>query len=192
MTVQTFEHGTLIILSKPFDSRAKTLYLAYSLVFAIGAIFFTAVFFFYPQSIVGTIILLAFIIAQYVAAYRFGHSAMLQEKIFLDDKEFILMVKGIRMMKRQVFDLSSLTHFRFLDKPVMERHPLAGESFDYLGFQTEQQVINEMHGDNRLAFDYDGKTVKFGKNVYSWDFDELLMVLKSYGYRPELEATEFY
>jgi hypothetical protein len=37
MTVQTFEHGTLIILSKPFDTRAKALYLAYSIVFGDGS-----------------------------------------------------------------------------------------------------------------------------------------------------------
>ena len=55
----------------------------------------------------------------------------------------------------------------------MAPHPLAGKSFDYLGFQTEQKVINEMYGDNRLAFDYNGRTISFGKNVYSWEFDEI-------------------
>jgi hypothetical protein len=114
---------------------------------------------------------------------------MLQEKIFLDDRELIIMAKGVRTMKRQVFDLASVTHFRFLDKPRMAPHPLAGQSFDYLGFQTEQQVINEMHGDNRIAFDYDGRVVKFGKNVYSYDFEEILRLLESYGYRSQVETV---
>lgn len=34
-----------------------------------------------------------------------------------------------------------------------------------------------MHGDNQLAFDYDGKTIKFGNNIPSWDFEELQSIL---------------
>jgi hypothetical protein len=37
MTIQTFAQGTLITLSKPFDTRAKALYLAYSIVFGAGS-----------------------------------------------------------------------------------------------------------------------------------------------------------
>lgn len=36
-----------------------------------------------------------------------------------------------------------------------------------------------MHGDYRLALDYEGVTVKFGKNVYSWEFDEIAELLKN-------------
>jgi hypothetical protein len=182
MTVQTFEHGTLIILSKPFDTRAKALYLAYSIVFGVGGIFFLVLLFYEYLPMAGTIFLLAGIIAQFVGSYRFGRSALLTERLFIDAKELILMVKGFKTMKRDVFDLTSVTQFRFLDKPVMAPHPLAGQSFDYLGFQTEQHVINEMYGDNRLAFDFDGRVIQFGKNVYSWDYDEILQVLRSYGY----------
>lgn len=190
MTVQTFGHGTLIILSKPFDTRAKALYLAYCIVFAISAAFFLVLIPVEYPSIVVTIVLLAFGIVQLVASYRFGRSALLQEHLFIDAKELVLMEKGIKLLKRQVFDLASVTHFRFLAKPEMPRHPLAGEGFDYLGFQTEQQVINEMYGDNRLAFDYNGRTVKFGQNIYSWDFDQLIGVLRSYGYTADPSTTE--
>lgn len=181
MTVQTFGHGSLIILSKPFDTRAKALFLAYCIVFAVGVVVpFGSLFYDYP-TIVGTMLFLAFGIAQLVGSYRFGRSAILQERVFIDAKEFILMEKGFKM-KREVFELASITHFRFLEKPEMAPHPLACESFDYLGFQTEQKVINEMYGDNRIAFDFEGKTFTFGKNIYSWDFDEIVGVMRSYGY----------
>ena len=189
MTVQTFEHGTLFILSKPFDTRAKILYLAYSIVFAIGGTFFLDLLLRDYLPIVGTIFLLAFSIARFVASYRFGRSSVLEQHLFIDSNELILMDKAIRIQKRQVFELSSVTHFRFLAKPEMSRHPLAGESFDYLGFQTEQKVINEMYGDNRLVFDYNGTTVKFGKNIYSWDFDEIIHVLRFYGYDANQPTT---
>lgn len=46
-----------------------------------------------------------------------------------------------------------------------------------MGFQTARQVINEMHGDNRIAFDYNGRMITFGENVYSWEFEELEVLL---------------
>lgn len=30
-----------------------------------------------------------------------------------------------------------------------------------------------MHGDNRIAFDYNSKTITFGENIYSWEFEEI-------------------
>jgi hypothetical protein len=184
MTVQTLPNGTLFILSKPLDTRAKTLYLIHSIFLGVRGILL-----FYPafdilDSVIGTTILLALCAAQLISSYRFAHAAMLQEHIFIDGKELFLITKGIGTRKRLVFDLASITNFRSLEKPVMAAHPLAGQSFDYLGFQTEQQVINEMHGDNRVAFDYEGKTIKFGKNIYSWEFDEILDTLKKYGCTP--------
>ncbi len=34
-----------------------------------------------------------------------------------------------------------------------------------------------MHGDDRLAFGYNGKTITFGENIYSWDFEQLEILL---------------
>jgi hypothetical protein len=34
-----------------------------------------------------------------------------------------------------------------------------------------------MHGDNRLAFDYEGRIITFGQDVYSWEFEELEILL---------------
>jgi hypothetical protein len=113
MTVQTFEHRTLIVLSKLFDTRAKALYMAYSIVFGVGDVFFLVILFSEYLPIAGTTLLLAGIVAQFVRSYRFGRSAMLQEEIFIDSKELILMVKGIEPTKRQIFDLPAVTDFRF-------------------------------------------------------------------------------
>jgi len=111
--------------------------------------------------------------AFYIGAFRFLNKILMTEKIFVNEKELRLIKKGFLNSEQTSFEISKISNFRHLEKPELPRHPLAGQTFDYLGFQTEQQVINEMHGDNRLAFDYNGKTIFFGQNVYSWDFEEL-------------------
>ncbi|TKK71686.1 hypothetical protein FC093_01285 [Ilyomonas limi] len=51
-----------------------------------------------------------------------------------------------------------------------------------------------MHGKNRIAFDYNGKQITFGNNIYSWDFSEPEVLLyevtgNDFRYDNEFERT---
>lgn len=173
MTIENVETGTLVYLSKSLDSRPKWLNVFYFWMFFVTFVGSVAASLITYE----TIFLVIFGVVSGIAAYRFGNSASLSERIFLNDKELRLIRKSWFKNKVAVYDISKISKFRHLAKPKLSKHPLAGESFDYLGFQTEQQVINEMHGDNRLAFEYEGKLVTFGENVYSWDFEQLEVLL---------------
>jgi hypothetical protein len=80
---------------------------------------------------------------------------------------------GFLNFKVRTYETKNISMFRHLEKPALSKHPLAGESFDYLGFQTQQIMINEMHGDNRVSFSYSGKTINFGQNVSSWELEQI-------------------
>jgi hypothetical protein len=177
MTVQDHKNGKLITLSKPLDSRAKVL----------------NIFYFFSFLVVGTMLLkillgkegldwvkaLLFLLplAPLIASYRFINKAMMSEKLFVTKTRLEIIEKGLFYKKRRQFDMDHISAFRHLDKPTLSKHPLAGETFDYLGFQTEQKVINEMHGDKRIGFRYNGRDITFGENIYSWDFEELEILL---------------
>jgi hypothetical protein len=38
-------------------------------------------------------------------------------------------------------------------------------------------MISQLAGDNQLAFDYEGQTITFGADLYSYEFDEIKSVL---------------
>jgi hypothetical protein len=177
MTITPHKQGKLITLSKPLGTRQKILFLFYFIVFfSMGFYYLLKVLTGVPFGIgfvVGSII----ITASLLASYRFANKAMQSEQLFIDNKMLFLIDKGLHTAKRQSFDLDSVSDFRYLSKPELNRHALAGESFDYLGFQTGQQVINEMHGDKRIAFDYHGKTIAFGDDIYSWEYAEIASLL---------------
>jgi hypothetical protein len=181
MKLTAYRDGTLITLSSPLGSRDKILNLFYFIVLFSFAGIFIKMAIRNTGVIEGQILCTVFGLASLIASFRFANKTMTTEELFVNAKEFQI-IKRAFLVQKQVFELSSITHFRHLEKPETARHPLAGESFDYLGFQTQQQMINEMYGDNRLAFDYNGKTVSFGQNVYSWEFDEISGVLKECGY----------
>lgn len=76
------------------------------------------------------------------------------------------------------YDIERVTNMQFRGKQHPTDHPLKGESFDYFGFQTEQELINTVHDEGNLSFDYDGKTVFFGKSVPSWDAEDLAKTIR--------------
>ena len=176
MTVRDIQDGKLITLSKAFDTRAKTLNFIYFVTFSFaGALFLNMVLSKNNLQVsAGLILFITIVVFVYLfAGYRFINKAMQTEKLFVNNNSLTISRSGLFSKHKDKFDINIIFNFRFLSKPEITKHPLAVESLDYLGFQTEQQVINEMHGDNRLAFDYNGRTIKFGENIYSWDFEQL-------------------
>jgi len=179
MTSKDYKGGKIIILSKPFDSRSKVLNLFYFILFFTAAAIFLRILLVDDPNLGAAIAATIGIIVFFIAAYRFANKAVLTEKIFVAENNIEIIKQGLFKITKQQFEKSKISDFRHLAKTPITKHPLAGETFDYLGFQTEQQVINEMYGENRLAFDYDGKTIRFGDNIYSWDFEEIKIVIFS-------------
>jgi len=177
MTVKDLNGGKLISLSKPFDTRGKYLNLFYFLNFFAAGTFFMRLIIVDSQPWGIIVLILVAVSVFYVAAYRFLNKALESEKILVDKNDLRLIRTGLLKSKEKSYEVSGISKFRHLGKPQLSKHPLAGESFDYLGFQTEQAVINEMHGDNRISFSYMGKTVSFGENIASWEFEELERLL---------------
>ena len=195
MTVKDSKDGKIIILSKAFDTRAKILNIIYFLVFTVGAIAFGVTAFSAISFSLWFAILAIGIFAAYsLAGYKFINKSLQSEKLIIDKTSLTIIKTGFLSTQKDTYDNTLISNFTHLDKPEITKHPLAGQTFDYLGFQTEQAVINEMHGDNRLAFDYKGKTITFGENLYTWDFEELEVLLNditgnNFRYTEDFEKT---
>jgi|SRR5688572_1119969 len=195
MITKDYKDGKTITFSKPLDSRAKMLYAFYFLsFFAAAAFFFYLLLTVHDLGIGAIILIIIFNVAFCIAAFRFINKAFMREELFINKKELQLINQSILLENTRSYDITKISNFRHLNKPQLSKHPLAGETFDYLGFQTEQKVISEMHGDNRLAFDYESKTITFGENIYSWEFEELQILLyditgNDFRYTDEFEKT---
>jgi hypothetical protein len=195
MKTQDYKDGKLVTLSNAFDSRAKALYFFYFLVFFTAATIFMRIYLTATDPPVAIVVVTALgAMAFYLGAYRFINKALMSEKLFVNKNSLQLIKQGLFGSLVKSYHISDISNFRHLKKPELSAHPLAGQSFDYLGFQTEQKVISEMHGDNRIAFDWKGIPVVFGQDIYSWDFESLEMLLydvtgNDFRYNDELKKT---
>ena len=176
MEKKTVRNGTLFILEKPFESRSKWLFTFYSIAFfALLSWYFGEIF--AKVDLTSILLLVTVVTAYLIAGYRFASKASRMETLLVTSNSVELIEIGWFHKKKKKFDIKKISNLRFVEKPVLSPHPLAGLTFDYLGFQTTQQVINEMYGDNRIAFDYNGATISFGKNLYSWDYEDLFLTI---------------
>jgi hypothetical protein len=174
MQIQKDGNGVIITLSQAFDSRLKMLNLFYALLFFFSGHYFIYLGFFKTGNTTGsTIVSVVSAVAFYIASFRFFNKAVLFEKLQIGAREIIWMEK--RLFKSRVisFEIKEISNFRFIEKGTVAPHPLAGQSMDYLGFQTQEQMISQLGSDNQLAFDYKGQTISFGADLYSYEFDEI-------------------
>ncbi|HUQ64728.1 MAG TPA: hypothetical protein VM101_01135 [Flavitalea sp.] len=172
MEKKIVSNGTLFILEKPFDPRSKWLFAFYCIAFFALLSWYSGKIF--TMVDVTSILMLIIITNAYlIAGYKLANNASRLKTILVTSTSFEITEQCWFYKRKKKYDINRMSDLRFIERPVLTSHPLAGLSFDYLGFQTAQQVINEMYGDNRIAFNYNGETVSFGKNLYSWDFEEI-------------------
>ncbi len=177
MKIQSDGKEIIITLSQAFDSRLKMLNLFYALFFFFGGLFFMSGGFHGNANNTGSIIITTvFTIAFFIASFRFFNKAVLFEKMQISNGEVKWMEKSLIKSKVLSFDIKEISNFRFIEKGAIAPHPLAGQSMDYLGFETQEKLIGQLGDDKQIAFDYKGKTISFGADLYSYEFDEIKSV----------------
>lgn len=188
MIVRKRKNATLFILNQAFDSRVKMLNLAYALIFLISALFFLNRILSENDYMRGPWFMIVLALAFFICFFRFLNKALLSERLLVDEKETVFISKRLFKTRSTTYETNKIMNFHYLEKKKMAPHPLAGESIDYLGFQTTEVLINQLDGDKQLAFEYEGKKVLFGTEIYEYEFDEIKSGLDRYRSGPYTES----
>jgi hypothetical protein len=172
-------NGKIITISRGFDTRAKKLHVFYFTVFFLFGLIFLRMTL-ESDRIDNTIQLILFLLVPtflILIAYRFANKAVQSEKLIVNKYNLTLVKAGLFTSQKRTYEVKHIENFRHLAHSQLSKHPLTGESFDYTGLNMTQNLANSVHSENRVAFDYKGLTIKFGENIYSWDFNELEALL---------------
>lgn len=181
MEISTNENSKTVRIKDLNSTKAKVLYAFYFIVFTSIVLFygkyillefsnflsinFIVSFFF--------LVLLAFLLLYFAAAYRMFNKIYSYEEIIIDNKTLTIKEYEFFKVQYQIFELDKIHNYRYLDIPEASEHPLHGKSIDYTGFGVQENVIRNVHGSKKLAFDYEGKVITFGEFAFSWDYEEL-------------------
>jgi hypothetical protein len=179
MIIKDHPNGKIITLSKGLDTRPKMLHLIYFSVFFLCGLLFLRMILESDRIDNNFLLIVSLLVPAFLIllAYRFANKAAQSEKLIVSKHNLTLVKAGLFTSKKRIYDVKHIENFRHLASGKISKHPLAGDSFDYTGFQAREHLANSVHQDNRLAFDYKGLTIKFGENIYSYEFDELEVIL---------------
>jgi|GEM_PF-3856302 hypothetical protein len=121
----------------------------------------------------GLLFCLAFSVVFFIAFKHYITKATSKESIRITPDTFSIVNNSFFRKSELQYEVAGITNMQYRGRKHMTDHPLKGNSFDYLGFQTQQELIDTVHDEGNISFEYEGKTVYFGKSVPSWDAEEL-------------------
>ncbi len=115
-----------------------------------------------------------------LAAYRFFSRMYYNETIVLDP-EYITIINGTPFTQKiRRYEWEDIGPLHYVGKSSKTDHPLKGNCYDYFGFETQEQLIQNLHQNGNLYFNYAGFSVRFARAVYSWDAEEMVGLMKIY------------
>ena len=181
MTITVQGNGTLIKFGNMLNTKIKILFWLSaigSLLLCVAYLWFDEDFSIEDRSESWYIIFaLVIIVVYFVVFIQYAKRVLRKESMLITRDSIYLRSTILNIKKENVFELSKISEFVYTGKAPKTDHPLKGQSYDYLGFETQELVIAEVHDEGNLSFNYEGKTIHFGRNVYSWDAEKINEIL---------------
>lgn len=186
MTIKEPPNGKIIIFSRPLHTGNNITY--FTIFFLFGLLFLKLIV--TSDKIDTTFLLISSMIVPallLLIAYRFIEKALQRDKLIINKRELILITTGFFTGRKRRYDTRHIENFRHIVESEPIKQPEPGEL-------TEAQInqyLAERRIENRLAFDYKGHTIKFGANIYSWDFDKLEVIFHDITGDPHFSINPF-
>lgn len=163
-----------VYIKNTLSTRIKILFAVKALYSGGGALLFLYVLIMDGfENLFPAILAVAMIILCSVFAFRYLSKITETESIEVNAESMIVKSETIFSKKRQVYDIGKISKMNFSGFEKYTDHPLKGESFDYLGFQTTDKQIQTVHEEGSISFLYAGKIVSFGKRLPSWEAEKI-------------------
>jgi hypothetical protein len=115
-----------------------------------------------------------------LAAYRFLQRMFYRERVVVDATHLTIMQRSFFNQKIRSYDRRNMGPLHYVGRDQKTDHPLKGRHFDYFGFETHERLVQNLHQDGSLYFNYGGFPVRFGRGLFSWDAEELVRMLQLY------------
>jgi hypothetical protein len=113
-----------------------------------------------------------------LASYRFISRTFYTEELWLDDMFLTIISSTPFKRKLDQYDWANIGQLHYIGKDSKTDHPLKGQCYDYFGFETQEKLIQNIHEDGNLYFNYGGYRVRFAKGVYSWNAEEMVGMMQ--------------
>ena len=113
-----------------------------------------------------------------LAAYRFLSRMFYTESLRITNDQLTIIRKTPFHTRSSSYFWQRMGRLHYKVREAKTDHPLKGKCFDYFGFDTQEQVVQDLHHEGNLFFQYDGSPVRFARGIYSWHAEEIVNMIR--------------
>lgn len=113
-----------------------------------------------------------------LAAYRFLSRMFCTEQLLLRRDSIDIINKTPFAFRARTFSYVHMGPLHYAGQGKKTDHPLKGKCYDYFGFETQEKLVQKLHNEGNLLFNYGGFPIVFGKGVYSWHAEEIISMMQ--------------
>ena len=129
-------------------------------------------------------IAILFFIVVFIGAFllgkKFFRAASHTEILEITTKQLVLIDKYIFSTEIATFSIPKISHLEFVGEEQFTKHPLEGDSLDYTGLGVRERAIQSFIADGTIEILYNGRARRFGKNIPSWESEEIITRIKKF------------
>lgn len=171
------ENNLLIDLGNRIDRRIRFIYWIEFLITTGLATIFLLQSFSLEQSWVHAVASVGVALLYLLASYRFFSRMFYREQIQVSGQHFSIIRKTPFRSTIVHYDWKKMGVLQYKGKDAKTDHPLKGKSFDYFGFDTQERLVQELHHEGNMCFEYNGVLVRFARGLYSWHAEEVVRMI---------------
>lgn len=162
----------IIPVIKPIE---KIVFILKTVFYAGIGIGFMAVLIFQMKDLGFMLIGLFAVVAVYFLVGRTYFNNTFYKEIIEVTKDDIKVIDQYLFAKKiRVFPIAEIAHIGFIGQRQYTRHPLDGDNMDFNGFATMEREMQYLIKDGTIEIFYNGAGRRFGKNLPSWDAEEVI------------------
>jgi len=113
-----------------------------------------------------------------LASYRFVSRIYYRESLLINNEVLIIQKKTPFGVLKRAYERDEIGPLHYVGKEDKTDHPLKGKCYDYFGFDTQEHLLQDLHHDGNLQFEYRDQPIRFGKGIYSWNAEEIVRMIR--------------
>jgi len=192
-TIQCNEsEGKLTIEILPSMKTIVRLGLVFKGIFIIGCSIFTTIIILTTISdiTIASLMLIAMCIIYFIAGKKYLNRVFYKEIVEVDKNNLTIIDKYLTSKETISFPITEISSIGFVGQHNYTRHPLDNDTMDFTGFGVAEREVQFLIEDGTIEIYCNGVTRRFGKNIASWDAEEIVNNIKRFaGNRLTVENT---
>jgi hypothetical protein len=166
------------------NSGSKSV-LKLGLVLRAGAVLFTLVSLaifgiqFFDDFITITLICFAMALGLFIVFFKIMNAAFFKEYLIVTKNGLTVFQKNLSGVKKYPVELSEIIYFGFSNQQYT-KHVMHNPIVDFTGLATQEKEMQYIIDEGNIKIETENEIIKFGKNVPSWDVEELVTEVENF------------